>query len=101
MGETAEFGDHVAMLIGEFLIAAKFGEQGDGLVLQIKILRMHERHIEERPLLLGQLLIELQIHRLSGNLLRQMIGGKGVGAITEHIARKLVEEDDRGERSFR
>ncbi len=101
MGKAAELSDYVAMFIDKFLIADEFGKQGNGLVLQTDILRMHEWHIEERPLLLGQLLIELQINRLFSNLLREMIGGKGVGAIAEHIARKLVEEDDRGERGFR
>ncbi len=101
MRKTPEFRDHVAMFVREFLVAAEPGEQGDRAVLQLQILGMHERHVEENAPLLWQLLVEIQIHRLFGNLLRQMIGGKGIGAVPEHVARELVEEDDSGERGFR
>ena len=65
------------------------------------LLRMHERQIEKLPHRFVGRLVEAARERPVRHGTRQRIGGERAGAVAKHIARKLVEQDDKRERSFR
>src|SRR5260370_23543266 len=62
-------------------------------------LRVHIREIEEWPLRLGGLPVETAVDGAAGRGAGKRIGGERSGAAAEHVARKLVEHDDVGQRS--
>src|SRR5258705_692243 len=80
--------------------AKPFAGQTDALLLIGDVLGMGERKVEKAPHAFGNFEIEPARHRLARNSPRHFVGRKGLGFAPEHIARKLVEEKDEGQRAF-
>src|SRR5690606_1379473 len=66
-----------------------------------KVLGMHEGHVEELPFGRCQTAVETLVDRIARDLQCRSVCGEGVGAAAEHIAGKLVVDDDRGTRGTR
>src|SRR5207253_7472595 len=99
MRETAEALDDLAVLlrVAELLVIAELAEVQHGPVLVLESLAVLERHVKERALLALKLLVAALVDRAFGGGQREMIGRELLGLSTEHVARKLVEEDHSGE----
>ena len=59
---------------------------------------MHERHVQKLLLVLVKLPVKTCANRQLRYFKRQRIGCKGVGLMPENVARKLVKQDNPGER---
>lgn len=73
----------------------------DTTLLIGEILRMHEGEIEEAPFGVGECAVEPAGNRACSDRVREMIGRKGARRALEHVARELVEHDDKGKRPLR
>lgn len=76
-------------------------EQFDLPVLIHQILRMLERQVEEPADVALDLQVMPGLQRAKSEHPRQRIGGEGMARAPEHIARKLVEQDQQGQRALR
>ena len=100
MGKPAELRDDVAMLyriFGRVLVAQRL-EEIDTPFLLGEDLRMHEGHVEELLLVRRHVAVKSLQHRVPRNSDGQVVGAEGIGAFAEHVARKLIVDDDRRER---
>ena len=77
---------------------AERGEQQQRLALVAQILAMLERHVEEAAPLRRHAVVIAALDRALGDGERQRIGRELIGMAAEHVARELVEQDDRRER---
>mgnify|MGYP001002171189 CR=1 FL=1 len=75
--------------------------EADATLLIVVMFRMHEGQIEKAPLRNCESAVEFTRNRARGNPTRERIGGERVRRAAEHVARKLVEHEDEGERVFR
>src|SRR5262249_29385037 len=101
--EAAEPADNVRMQLGPFDrigIAARAVER-DAPLLVGNLFGMLQRQIEESALRHREALVEAARDRAPRNLSRERIGREGARAAAEHVAGKLVEHDDEGERALR
>src|SRR5690606_31040600 len=99
MREAAISGDDVAMLDRVFqpLVLTEAAKEIDAPLLVGRDLRMHERHVQERPRLLVERRIELLVDGAARQRYGYVVGREGGRGLAEHVARELVEQDDRGE----
>src|SRR6185437_4482330 len=97
--EAAEPLDDVAVVLGvtELMIVAKLGEQQHRAVLILELLAVHERHVEELAFIRRLLLVETAIDSSLRDCQSVGVSRVGVGVAAEHVARELVEQDDRRE----
>src|SRR5690606_5922811 len=82
------------------LVARSF-EQRERKLLILKRLAVLERHVEEETASPANLDIIAMGDSAAGNVAGEGIGGKGRGALPEHIAGQLIEQQDRGQRFVR
>lgn len=104
MREAAEAGDDAVMMLGPAVGRATFHpglEQFQLPDLVGEVLGMLQRQIEEAADVALDLQVVPGLQRPPGDRPRQRIGGEGVACAPEHIARKLVQQDQQGQRAFR
>ena len=101
MREAAETTDHVAMRFGVFHVVrvAKGGAQGNAAVLVGDVFGMFERQVEEHAQRGVDLGIEADVERAARVLACERVGGEGVRAVAEDVARYLIEQQDQRERA--
>src|SRR5215831_16624122 len=80
-------------------VAARFIKCKPALLIR-EILRMLEREIEKGAHVRVNLGIEAADNSARGHRTRQWIGGKGARVAAEHVARKLIEQDQQCESTF-
>ena len=102
MGKTAKGRDNVAMLdrVAQLFLAERCSER-DAAVLIGQSFRMHEGQIEKRPQRHVGRLVEAARDRAVGDGAGQRIGRERPHAAAEHVAGKLVEQNDEGEGALR
>ena len=102
MRETAKLVDDVGVQFRIFqaLGVAMHAIEGERPLLVGTILRMHERQIEKGAHV-GRGAIEAVKDGAAGDRPRQRVCGEGARLPTEHVARKLVEQDQQRERTLR
>jgi len=81
----------------ERLRIAQLGEFGEAERLKFAILGMHQRHVEEFPLLWRHRSVPAALDREYAELLRQRVASERLGFPAEDVARELIDQDDRGE----
>ena len=104
MREAAEAGDDGVVVLGPAVVrlAVHPGlEQFDLAVLIGEILGMLEWQVEEPADITLDLPVVPGFQRAAGDHPRQRIGGEGMPRAPEHIARKLVQQDEQGQRTVR
>src|SRR6266436_10193562 len=99
--EAAEAADDVGVKLGIFEGARilRGTAQVAAVLLVRERFRMHVGEIEERPLRLGGLPVEAAVDCTAGRGAGEWVGHERSRGAAEHVARKLVENDDVGERA--
>ena len=104
MRKAAEADDDIAMVLGPAVIGFALHpglEQFDLAVLVGEVLRMLEGQVEEPPDVALNLQVVPGLQRLPGDHPCQGIGGEGMARAAEGVARKLVQQDQQGQRALR
>src|SRR5437773_1534347 len=103
MGKATKTGDNIPMGAGIFQtrVFSKTAKQFHALVLIVKILRMHEWHIEEFALKIRQVLIKPPLDRVFGYFKSPRVGDESLRGSPKHIAGKLVQDNHLGQTTFR
>src|SRR3954464_15781118 len=102
MGKSAEAANNVGVDLGVFcdFIVAQVACQLEASFLIGENFRMHERQIEELALLLRHLAVEAALESAIGDGAGDRIGLVGPRPFAEHVARKLIENEDERERAL-
>ena len=102
MGKSAEAANNVGVVLGVFcdFIIAQAACQLESSFLIGENFRMHERQIEELALLLRHLAVETALESAIGDGAGDRIGLVGPRLSAEHVARKLIENEDQRERAL-
>ena len=104
MWKAPEARDDVVVVLGPAVVgfALHSGlEQFDLPRLISEVLRMLQRQIEESPDVALYLQVVPGLQRLPGDHPSQGIGGEGMARTAECVARKLVKQDQQGQRALR
>ena len=101
MREAAETGDDAVMMLGPAVVRLAVHAGLEQLYLARlvgKVLRMLQRQIEEAPDIALDPQVMPGVERLPGEHPRQRIGGEGVAGVAKAVARKLIQQDQQGQR---
>jgi len=101
MGKPAEAANDAGVELGVLcdFIVAQAACQLEASFLIGENLRMHERQIEESALQLRHIVVEAALESAIGNGAGDRIGLVGPRLPAEHVARKLIENEDERERA--
>jgi hypothetical protein len=99
--EAAETADDIGMQFRPFdtVGIARGLEQSHRALLIGEVFRVLERQIEEAAHV-GDGAVEAVKNGAAGNFARQRVGGEGALVTAEHVARKLVEQNEQRQRAF-
>jgi hypothetical protein len=76
-------------------------EQRQLALLKRHVLGVLERQVEEAAQVILDRLILPPVQRHDREMPRQRVGGEGMARVAEHIPRKLVQQDQQGQRALR
>ncbi len=103
MREAAEAGDDILVVLGPAVVGFAFHpglKQPDLEILVGAILRMLEGQVEEPADVALDLQVLSGLKRVPRDGPRQRIGGEGMARAPEGIPRKLVQQDQQGQRAL-
>lgn len=109
MGKTPEPGNDVpvadrkvqAYIVGVPTIHREPPEQRHAFVLVGKRLTMHQRHVEEGPLIESEFRVKVLRKRMARVLQAHIVGRPGERRFPIYVSRKLIDQDDHREATLR
>ena len=102
MRKATKAGDDFVMMFGPTVVGATLHglEQGQLSILIGHVFRMLKRQVEKPSQLILDQLVLSGVKRPYREIPRQRIGGEGMAGIAKHIAWKLVQQDQQGQRAL-